>query len=150
MKNKIYEIPISKIKNGKMMKSELADQTVLMMEMIYETENRKPFRISRLNFQRVSFDTKGIYDVKAEAASEEFRIKLSFIFNDIVSEQLPIPIAPCIPSNKEIQVLELYLNNKYPSLLINTPHAIKNLILRSIEIHKEEIEKMKKSHKASR
>lgn len=56
LKENVVEIPVSKIKNGKMIKSELSGETVLMMEIIYETENRKPFKIVNINFDKVTFD----------------------------------------------------------------------------------------------
>lgn len=59
---KIVEIPISKIKNGVMEKPELANQTLLMMQLVDETENRKPYKILDISFENVSFAENGKYD----------------------------------------------------------------------------------------
>jgi len=59
---KIVEIPISKIKNGVMEKPELANQTLLMMQLVDETENRKPYKILHISFENVSFAENGKYD----------------------------------------------------------------------------------------
>jgi hypothetical protein len=56
------EIPISKIKNGVMEKPELANQTLLMMQLVDETENRKPYKILHISFENVSFAENGKYD----------------------------------------------------------------------------------------
>ncbi|SLL37277.1 Uncharacterised protein [Mycobacteroides abscessus subsp. abscessus] len=149
-KGKVVEIPVSKIKNSKMIKTELSGETVLMMEMIYETENRKPFKIGKIHFDKVTFNQDGIYDIQA-TSTKYFQIKLEYAFSDIhntiESKSLPIPIAPCIPTEEEIQAIKIYIDRKYPFLLINSPRVIENSISKSKEIHKEEIKKFKESHR---
>ena len=151
LKENVFEIPVSKIKNGKMIKAELSGETVLMMEMIYETENRKPFKIVNINFDKVTFDQNGVYDVNSTSRSKSFQIKLEYIFSGLLNtdgvKALPIPIAPYLPNDEEIQVIKIYLERKYPLLLRNSPRAIEKSIYRMNEIHKEEIEKFKESHK---
>lgn len=45
-----------------MEKPELANQTLLMMQLVDETENRKPYKILDISFENVSFDENGKYD----------------------------------------------------------------------------------------
>lgn len=80
--DKVLEIPKSKIKRGKMLKPELANQTVKMIELIYETIDRKPGRIIRMNIDEVSFDNEGIYDIDDDSVSEKMRVKLEYALTD--------------------------------------------------------------------
>lgn len=144
----VYEIPISRIKNGEVVNVELAGKTVLMMELIYETKDRKPFKLSRIVFEDIIFDCDGIYNFGDSIASKSI-IEYAFSGIGMESAPLPIPIAPTIPTEEVISIKN-YLNRKYPYLLINSPVAIEQSIAKSIEHHKERINKMKESHKTQR
>ena len=116
LKDQIVEIPVSKIKNGKMIKKELSGEAVLKVEMIYETENRKPLKIVKMNFNKIIFDKHGVYDVNNTSTSKDFQVKLKYIFsglsNDDEIKALPIPIAPTIPTDEEILIIKTYLDKK--------------------------------------
>lgn len=146
---KVYEIPVYKIKNGKFPKKELAGKTVIMMEMTYETKDRRPFKIIRITFERASFDNKGIYDIHKDAPSQAFAVKLKYMFSKLYkkNEPLPIPIAPVIPTKQEVEILKAYLNKKYPALLQNSPNVIEKWITIAKEQHKKEIKMMKESYR---
>lgn len=145
----VYEIPSSKVKNGKFLKEELAGRTAMMMEMTYETENRRPFKINRVVFERAAFDEHGIYDSNHPANLKKFCIKLKYLYFALYdcSEPLPIPSAPVVPTEKELAIFKAYLYRKYPALLKNSPAAIEDWIAKSLEIHKKEIEMLKASHR---
>lgn len=147
--DKVYEIPLTKIKNGKMEAPKLAGKTVLKVELIYEIKNRKPYKPLRILFDKITFNDDGIYEISESSA--ENQIKLEYIFAGIGPESspLPIPIAPVIPSVKEIELLKEHLNRKYPALLENNRYAIEDAINESVEFHKENIGKMKRSHRES-
>ena len=121
------------------------------MEIIYETENKKPFKIVNMNFNKITFDKHGVYDVNNTSTSKNFQVKLEYIFSDFSNldeiKALPIPIAPSIPTDEEILIIKTYLDNKYPLLLKNSPRAIEDSIYRMKKIHKKEIETFKESHK---
>src|SRR5699024_3901109 len=143
LKDKVVEIPVSKIKNGNMIKKELSGETVLKVEMIYETENRKPSKIVNMNFNKITLDKHGDYDVNSTSKSDNLQVKLEYIFSDFSVDEikaLPIPIAPSIPTNEEILIIKTYLDNKYPLLLKNSPRAMEDSIYRMKNIHKKEIE----------
>lgn len=146
---KVYEIPVYKIKDGKFPKKELAGQTVIMMEMIYETKNRRPYKIVRIAFDRVSFDENGIYDVRKDAASEVIGVKLEYMYSKLhkKTEPLPIPIAPVIPTDEEVKIIKQHLQKKYPILYKNSSNAIEEWIREAEEQHKKEIHMMKESHR---
>lgn len=151
LKDQVVEIPVSKINNGKMIKKELSGETVLEIEMIYETENRQPLKIVNMNFSKITFDKNGVYDVNNTSTSKKFQVKLEYIFSDFSNtneiKALPIPIAPSIPTDEEILTIKTYLNKKYPMLLTNSPRAIEDSIYRINKIHKEEVKAFKESHK---
>ena len=150
LKDQVVEIPVSKIKNGKIIKNELSGETVLKVEMIYETENRKPLKIVNMNFNKITFDRHGVYDVNNTSASKNFQVKLEYIFSHFSNadeiKALPIPIAPSIPTDEEVLTIKTYLDKKYPLLLTNSPRAMEDSIYRMKKIHKKEIETFKKSH----
>lgn len=145
----VYEIPVYKIKDGKFPKKELAGRTVIMMEMIYETKNRRPYKIVRVAFDRVSFDENGIYDVRKDSASEVIGVKLEYMYSKFhkKNEPLPIPIAPVIPSGEEVKIIKEYLKKKYPILYANSSNAIEEWIEEAKEQHQKEIVMMKESHR---
>lgn len=150
--DKVFEIPVSKMKDGKMFKSELKNKTVIMMEIIYETKDRRPNQLTRIVFSKPTFDHEGIYDYGEKAESPETAVMIEYIFSSITSDEespLPIPIAPVIPTQKEIEIYKSYLNEKYPNLLKNSPNAIEHSIAKSKQRHKEEIEMLKESHRNS-
>lgn len=150
--NNVYEIPIKQIDAKKVVKLELSSQMVLMVTLAYETENRKPYRLGPIWFERVLFNANGIYDFKEEHLSEKNQVLLKYAMSGITtgeSRPLPIPPAPVIPSEKEIHTIKTYLNRKYPLLLKNSPDAINDSIRRSKKIHEENIKKLKESHKAT-
>jgi len=148
-KDNVFEIPLKQINESRFVKPELSNQTGLMMEIAYYINERKPYKIARIVFGKISLNDNGVYDFEKTHISEENSIKLEYSFASIYGEgkPLPIPIAPVIPTEKEIDIIKTHLNKKYPSLLQNSPHAITDSILRSKSIHEENIKKMKKSHK---
>lgn len=151
--DEVFEIPLTKIKDGKMVKSELAGQTVLMLQISHSTKNRKPYDIFKIDFLKVSFDKNGIYDFRAEMLSEEGFRDFAYVSNWLTealgekSKPLPIPKAPVLPSDHEVNLIKTHLNKKYPKLLENKPHAIEFAIAQEKELYNEKIEKLKRSYK---
>jgi hypothetical protein len=147
--NCVVEIPESKTKGNKWIKPELANKSTLTVEISYETENRKPFKIIHLGFDRISFNEQGIYNFEEAMISEEARVNSDYMWSFLSEKKpLPIPIAPVIPTKEEMLTIKNYLNNKYPLLLKNTPDAIELTIDRIKERHNENIENFKKSNKS--
>jgi hypothetical protein len=151
--NNVLEVPMSKLNKGKFINPELSNQNVLKIEMIYETNNRKPYNIIRILFDRINFDKNGVYYMD-DSLTEENSIKLEYVMYSINSElidpqPLPIPKAPIIPSKGEIEIIKGYLTKKYPFLLNNSPNALEYWIKRSKEIYEEDLRKFKDSHKKS-
>lgn len=83
--NNVLEVPISKFNEGKIKNLELSNQNVLKIEMIYETNNRKPHNINRIHFDRINFDKNGVYYLD-DSLSEENSIKFEFVIHSINSE----------------------------------------------------------------
>lgn len=149
----VYEIPVKQIDEGKVEKPNLSNQEVLMVTLAYETENRKSYRLVQIRFERVVFNENGICDFKEEHLSDKNRVLLEYAMSGIStgeSQPLPIPPAPIIPSEKEIQSIKSYLNRKYPLLLKNSPDAINDSIRKSKKVHEENIKKLKESHRVTK
>ena len=150
LEDEVYEIPVYKIKDAKMFKPELANQSVIMMNIIYETKNRRPNELFHVNFSKPTFVEDGVYDYGAESTSDRMAVMLEYVFVPLLSEEvdaLPIPPAPVIPTEKELEIFKTYLNEKYPNLLLNSPDMIERCVGQSKQRHQEKIELMKKSHK---
>jgi hypothetical protein len=148
--NKVFDIPNSKNSEEKITISELSNQYVLIMEMIYENKNRKPYKIIRIIYNRMQFDQEGVYT--RDYLSEENRVKLEYVMYPINTQigekqSLPIPKAPVTPSKGEIEIIKQYLNKKYPPLLINSPNAVENAVKQSEEKHESDLRKFKDSHR---
>ena len=148
----VSEIPFYKVKNGQFPKPEFANKTGIMMEMVYETRNRKPYKIYRVVFEHVTFDEQGIYNSRTSENQRKFCVKLKYLFTDLYEplEPLPIPIAPIIPTDDEITALKDYINRKYPALLKNSPTIIEDRIAESKKNYAKELQKMKDSHREYR
>lgn len=149
--DKLYEIPKTKISDGKMFKIELAGKTVLNVGLYYEVKDRKPFKVIRFDFNRVSFDKNGVYDYEKEFLSGEGRREMAYVsnFHDNGDEPFPLPIPKALASPTEIEIntIKEYLNRKYPSLLNNSPNAIEIAIMEEVERYQKKINRLKKSHK---
>lgn len=147
----VTEIPISRIENGKMFKAELANQQVTMMEMLYSTKDRRPYKLSRIFFSQVTFDQDGIYDTDNLENRKKESIIMEYAFYDVYPTNeklpLPIPIPPYIPDKEEILLLKKYLNTKYPYLLKNDPRAIENSIEYSLQKYEGNKRLMKGSYR---
>lgn len=151
-----YEFPLSKIANRKIVESKLSGQTVLHVELLYETQNRKPYSIIRIHFSKITFDNNGIHDMNGDLLSEDFQVESEYrnreIYEALSKRQgqelnpLPIPKAPIIPTSEEIDTLKDYLYRKYPLLLQNSPYEIEETIQDVQERHKDKIRQMKKSY----
>jgi hypothetical protein len=154
--DRVYEIPLSKSKNGKMVEPKLSGQTVLSVELVYSIQNRKPYEIIRIVIDRITFDNTGIFDISAAMLTDEFGVVLEYAHREtdkaigsisrIESRPLPIPKAPIIPTNEELSKIKEYLNQKYPLLLKNSPYAIEHSIQNNRDSHKKKIQQMKKSY----
>lgn len=73
-------------------------------------------------------------------------MKLEYVmsgFDSCEQGPLPIPRAPIIPSEKEIQVIETYLNSKYPLLLKNSPSSINDSVWLSKKFTKKILKNLK-------
>lgn len=73
--NTVHEIPLTKVKDGKMEAPIFSNQSVLKMEMVYETKNRKPNKILRIIFNNILFNSDGIYGYRSAYVSKEFQVK---------------------------------------------------------------------------
>ncbi|QOK29954.1 hypothetical protein IIE26_28025 (plasmid) [Cytobacillus oceanisediminis] len=145
----VFEIP--KKEYSEMRRPEFAKQDILMMEMAYETQNRKPIRILRIVFDTLSFDDNGVYSTQVAILTDEFYVRFSYaMYNSNLNERpLPLPRAPIIPSKDDIYVLKMYITKKYPTISDVFPEWVDYSILKSKELYLENTNKFKDSHKNS-
>ncbi|MEX3625402.1 hypothetical protein [Viridibacillus arvi] len=145
----VIEIPAKKLNNHILEHPKLSDQSGLLVSLFYKTLERKPHEIVHIEFDRITFDNKGVYRYSEQTLAEQFHIKLKYAMSDLMVEStlLPLPIAPDIPNKEELHSIKVFLNNKYSVLLERTPFAFETVISNLKEIHEKHIYLMKKSHK---
>ena len=124
---KVYKIPQPK---GNIYKAipELAEQEVLIVSLIYEIRERKPWRLITMYFDRIELDKQGQYQWTKEEMSSKMHNAIHFGFTtpEELSErtQVVIPEAPVNPTKFEIEVLKEYLKTQEPNLWKNSPEIL--------------------------
>lgn len=145
---KIQEIPAIKEKGPAIVDMKLANTTGLLTTIVYETKNRRPYKIVRTNFDRINFNENGIYSFSEQILSENFRIKFNYAIGGYDGlSTLPVPIAPELPNKNELALLKSYINEKYPILLENDPFVLESTMKKLTTQHMNDIQRMKKSHR---
>jgi hypothetical protein len=70
----VHEIPMKNIRDSKIICEYLSGKSVLEVQIVYQSKNRKPYKLIDIYFERISFNSKGVYDVSAALLSPENRI----------------------------------------------------------------------------
>jgi hypothetical protein len=134
---KVYALPNPKQNDFKPV-PELANKNVLMISVGYETHNKRPYRLISIQFDRVSLDHSGKFILTDEIVQSKLRNFLEFGSEtaeslSIREEPLPIPDAPILPNEKEIEALKEYLKINYPALFEYCDYMI------AIEIERQDV-----------
>lgn len=148
---KVYALPNPKQDDFKPV-PELANKNVLMISIGYETLNKKPYKFTSIQFDRVSLDCAGKFILTDEIIHAKMRNFLEFGSETpkSLSERetpLSIPDAPILPSEKELVTLKEYLKNNYSALFANSYNIIANEIKRKNEIHQKYLMILKEAAK---
>jgi hypothetical protein len=145
----IYPIPASK---GSAYKAvpRLANESVLVVELFYETENRKPWRLIYVGFDRVQLDGHGQYILTMEERGSKFYNISHFGLASAEElskreEPIAIPKAPVVPNAKEKEALISFMKRKYPILWGNSPEAVELSIQSRLHTHSDLVNLVKKS-----
>ncbi|MBK3495041.1 hypothetical protein JFL43_09245 [Viridibacillus sp. YIM B01967] len=130
--NKIYKVPNPK--NGKFKEiKELSEQDVLKVMLYYKIKNRRPDKLVMLEFDRITLDSEGVYELTDKRQSKVLQNAFQFIYNrsqELANNKSPfeLPLAPKVPSNNEKIALYEYLNKKFPNLGKDAPAIVENEI----------------------
>lgn len=127
--NKIYKVPNPK--NGKFKEiKELSEQDVLKVMLYYKTKNRRPDKLVMLEFDRITLDSEGVYELTDKRQSKVLQNAFQFIYNrpQELADPFELPLAPKVPSNNEKIALYEYLNKKFPNLGKDAPAIVENEI----------------------
>ena len=145
----VYPIPVSKGSVYKAVPS-LANQSVLVVELLYEVENRNPWRLIYVGFDRIQLDGHGQYLLTVEERESEFYNICHFGLasaEELSKREGPIaiPIALVIPNAKEKDTLISFMKRKYPSLWENSPEVVELYIQSRLHIHSDLVNLVKES-----
>lgn len=130
--NKIYKVPYPK--NGRFKKiKDLSEQDVLKVIVYYRTKNRKPDKLVRIEFDRITLDSNGVYEETDVRKRRMLRNAFKFIYNmpqQLSDNNSPIklPLAHSVPSYIEKIALYEYLNQNFPNLGNDAPIIVENEI----------------------
>jgi len=149
--NKIYKVPNPK--NGKFKEiNELSEQDVLKVMLYYRTKNRKPDKLVMVEFDRITLDSQGGYEVTDGRKRRMLQNAFQFIYNtpqqlaDSISP-FELPLAPSVPSNIEKKALYEFLNQNFPNLGNDAPAIVENAISSLKKIHQKKIDLIKEANK---
>jgi hypothetical protein len=124
---------------------ELASQEVLEVILFYETNERKPYKLLQVSFERLGLDSTGGYVITDDARDRGFYNLTNYAFatpEDLASseEPLAIPIAPITPSSSEKKALYKYLKEKLPSLAKDAPLVVERCVNSLKQNHQNNID----------
>ena len=149
--NKIYKVPNPK--NGRFKEiKELSEQDVLKVMLYYRTKNRKPDKLVMVEFDRITLDSKGVYEVTDERQRRMLQNAFQFLYNtpqELVDTKSPfeLPLAPTVPSDIEKKAIYEYLNKNLPNLGNDAPAIVENAISSLKKIHEKRINLIKEANK---
>lgn len=125
--NQVIKVPQPK-ENGFKPITTLANEEVIIVEIVYTTSNRKPISTSLVSFKRVTLDVNGSYRSSYEEQSEAVNDldALNFGASKIAesSDHLEIPRARFIPTNEQKNTIIQYIKKEYPSLYQTVAYKI--------------------------
>ncbi|WP_374019097.1 hypothetical protein ABU162_04990 [Paenibacillus thiaminolyticus] len=148
---KVYRVPKPKNHVYKSIR-ELAGQEVLRIILYFEIKERNPFKLLLIEFERITLDLNGGYQLlQAEMSKALYNF---FEFGLTTPEELAekdtplaIPMAPVIPTNREKEALYNYLKEKFKPLYVDAPYIMEMRINSLKKIHKEYIDLVKQAMK---
>ena len=145
----VYLIPVSKGSVYKAVPS-LANQSVLVVELLYEVENRNPWRLIYVGFDRIQLDGHGQYVPTVEERGSKFYNICHFGLASAEElskreEPIAIPKALVVPNAKEKDTLISFMKRKYPSLWENSPEAVELSIQSRLDTHSDLVNLVKES-----
>lgn len=149
--NKIYKVPNPK--NGIFREiKELSEQDVLKVMLYYRTKNRKPDKLVMVEFDRITLDSNGVYEVIDEREKRMLQNAFQFIYNtpqQLADNKSPfeLPQEPSVPSNIEKIALYEYLNQNFPNLGNDAPAIVENAISSLKKIHQKKINLIEETNK---
>ena len=131
---------------------ELAGQPVLRVFLHYETKNRKPWRLTVLDFDRIQLDSKGQYhltDDEMNARMRNFR-EYGYVTAEELSKKTDpwvIPNAPVVPNKVEKESLVKFIKIQYPLLWENSPETLEQTLRWKQSLHQKNLDLIKEAIK---
>jgi len=145
--NEIHKVPKSYYNDEKTI-IELANTTILEVVIFYKVLNRKPEKLINIEFNRCQIDSvANIIDRNDSSALKNF-LNYSFCTADELAlhEEIPIPRAYTIPTEKEKQVLYDLLEKKYPLIWNDCPYITESHIKKLSDLLAKYKELVKKAY----
>lgn len=137
--DKVHKIRIP-VNNQYPAVKELQDELVLEVILNYETQNRKPYRLVNVTFDRLQLNEEGRYIYTEEEQKERFYNFKLFAFNtpESLSERegpIYLPRAIAIPTEREKETLIKYIEKEMPLMYQSGLQAIDDAIYKNQEIY---------------
>ncbi len=133
----------------------LAGRHVLEVTLYYETRDRKPWKLIRVDFSRLEIDSAG--EAAADEQMENYRASnwMEFAVRDVLGDSDPsgpitLPMPPVLPTVSEKETLIAYLKDKMPILWQNSPEKVEASISAQVRSHKKRMAWAKGKHEGPR
>lgn len=145
--NEIYKIPKSYYGQCKSI-TKLANMNVLEVVLIYETLNRKPEKLIKIEFNRYQLNHEAYATDKynSNALQNFLNYGLTSADDLCLRKEIPIPRAFIAPNEKEKQAIYDYLKTKYPVLWDDCSYLTELCIKKQNDIVDEYKELVKKAY----
>ena len=143
----VYQIPLKQINNNRIEKEELRNLTSLMVTVLYELKDKKPYEVRNVWFERITFNEKGVHEILLN--SPKISTQMTYAFHGFMGnddKELPVPVALVEPTQQELEALKKHLNNKYPLLLKRNPYAIEMELMEQKSKHEKDVKLFKETH----
>lgn len=139
--NSVFKVPQPKESVFKAIPA-LKNQSVLWVELVYETKDKVPVSILKISFNRIDLDDNGQYKLTFDELTKSMRNINLFSFQTPESlgsgnEPLPIPSSLAIPTSAERKALLEYIVDKMPTLKHEAAYSVQKAIANAEAINKE-------------
>lgn len=145
---KIYKVPKKLYDQSKTLDI-LSDKEIFEIFLVYEVLNRKPHKLTKIDFSRRKVSNNSTLDFQKDCPGLENYFNYDFCDSDALALQdsIPLPRAYVRPNQEENNLIYNYLKNKYPKLAEDYPYFLNEEIKQQEKITNDLKKLVKEAYK---